>query len=106
MSWRPGQGGILSRAHALCSKTGQLAERLCAVVPVGHSRPWVFRVRRGINPPPLSLLFSPPPWCPGVPRALLNLCRVAVRRALGKYRLHLIPSLPLPDPIKKFLLYE
>ncbi|XP_038196179.1 ankyrin repeat and SOCS box protein 1 [Arvicola amphibius] len=41
-----------------------------------------------------------------VPRTLLSLCRVAVRRALGKYRLHLVPSLPLPDPIKKFLLYE
>ncbi|XP_054426881.1 ankyrin repeat and SOCS box protein 1 isoform X2 [Pteronotus mesoamericanus] len=41
-----------------------------------------------------------------VPRALLNLCRVAVRRALGKHRLHLIPALPLPDPVKKFLLHE
>lgn len=43
---------------------------------------------------------------PGVPRALLSLCRVAVRRALGKRRLHLIPSLPLPDPVKSFLLYQ
>ncbi|XP_028925606.1 ankyrin repeat and SOCS box protein 1 isoform X1 [Ornithorhynchus anatinus] len=40
------------------------------------------------------------------PRTLLNLCRVAVRRALGKYRLRLMPSLPVPDPIKQFLLYE
>jgi hypothetical protein len=51
--------------------------------------------------PPLSFLGSP-----GIPRTLLSLCRVAVRRALGKYRLHLIPLLPLPDPIKKFLLHE
>lgn len=43
---------------------------------------------------------------PGVPRALLSLCRVAVRRALGKHRLHLIPSLPLPEPMKSFLLYQ
>ncbi|KAH0621726.1 hypothetical protein JD844_023333 [Phrynosoma platyrhinos] len=40
------------------------------------------------------------------PRNLLSLCRIAVRRVLGKYRLHLIHSLPVPDPITKFLFHE
>lgn len=60
------------------------------------------RGRRKVDPEALQVFRE----ARSVPRALLNLCRVAVRRALGKYRLHLIPSLPLPDPIKKFLLYE
>lgn len=60
----------------------------------------LFTLRRGINP------VSPSSRPPGVPRALLHLCRVAVRRALGKHRLHLIPSLPLPEPIQRFLLHE
>uniref|UniRef100_A0AAA9TGR8 Ankyrin repeat and SOCS box protein 1 n=1 Tax=Bos taurus TaxID=9913 RepID=A0AAA9TGR8_BOVIN len=60
------------------------------------------RGRRKVDPEALQVFKE----ARSVPRSLLNLCRVAVRRALGKYRLHLIPSLPLPDPIKKFLLYE
>ncbi|XP_059559731.1 ankyrin repeat and SOCS box protein 1 isoform X5 [Myotis daubentonii] len=60
------------------------------------------RGRRKVDPEALQVFKE----ARSVPRALLSLCRVAVRRALGKYRLHLIPSLPLPDPIKKFLLYE
>uniref|UniRef100_A0A8D0TKD1 Ankyrin repeat and SOCS box protein 1 n=2 Tax=Sus scrofa TaxID=9823 RepID=A0A8D0TKD1_PIG len=60
------------------------------------------RGRRKVDPEALQVFKE----ARSVPRALLNLCRVAVRRALGKYRLHLIPSLPLPDPVKKFLLYE
>uniref|UniRef100_A0A9L0I9C8 SOCS box domain-containing protein n=1 Tax=Equus asinus TaxID=9793 RepID=A0A9L0I9C8_EQUAS len=60
------------------------------------------RGRRKVDPEALQVFKE----ARSVPRTLLNLCRVAVRRALGKYRLHLIPSLPLPDPIKKFLLYE
>ncbi|XP_041321729.1 ankyrin repeat and SOCS box protein 1 isoform X1 [Pyrgilauda ruficollis] len=42
----------------------------------------------------------------GRARSLLSLCRIAVRRILGKSRLDLIPSLPIPDPIKQFLLHE
>ncbi|XP_047577490.1 ankyrin repeat and SOCS box protein 1 isoform X3 [Lutra lutra] len=60
------------------------------------------RGRRKVDPEALQVFKE----ARSVPRTLLSLCRVAVRRALGKYRLHLIPSLPLPDPIKKFLLYE
>ncbi|KAF6112764.1 ankyrin repeat and SOCS box containing 1 [Phyllostomus discolor] len=60
------------------------------------------RGRRKVDPEALQLFKE----ARSVPRALLNLCRVAVRRALGKHRLHRIPSLPLPAPIKKFLLYE
>ncbi|XP_057407171.1 ankyrin repeat and SOCS box protein 1 isoform X2 [Balaenoptera acutorostrata] len=60
------------------------------------------RGRRKVDPEALQVFKE----ARSVPRTLLNLCRVAVRRALGKHRLHLIPSLPLPDPIKKFLLYE
>ncbi|XP_057234649.1 ankyrin repeat and SOCS box protein 1 [Malurus melanocephalus] len=42
----------------------------------------------------------------GCTRSLLSLCRITVRRVLGKSRLDLIPSLPIPDPIKQFLLHE
>ncbi|NXF84156.1 ASB1 protein, partial [Sclerurus mexicanus] len=41
----------------------------------------------------------------GRPRSLLCLCRLAVRRALGKSRLDLIRALPIPDPMKQFLLH-
>lgn len=60
------------------------------------------RGRRKVDPEALQIFKE----ARSIPRTLLSLCRVAVRRALGKHRLHLIPSLPLPDPIKKFLLYE
>ncbi|XP_060091660.1 ankyrin repeat and SOCS box protein 1 [Heteronotia binoei] len=40
------------------------------------------------------------------PRSLMSLCRVAVRRGLGKCRMHLISALPVPDSIKKFLLHQ
>ncbi|KAL1770846.1 ankyrin repeat and SOCS box protein 1 [Sigmodon hispidus] len=60
------------------------------------------RGRRKMDPEALQVFKE----ARSIPRTLLSLCRVAVRRALGKYRLHLVPSLPLPDPIKKFLLYE
>nr|XP_023413463.1 ankyrin repeat and SOCS box protein 1 [Loxodonta africana] len=60
------------------------------------------RGRRKVDPEALQVFKE----ARSIPRTLLGLCRVAVRQALGKYRLHLIPSLPLPDPIKKFLLYE
>uniref|UniRef100_A0A2K6T1L3 Ankyrin repeat and SOCS box protein 1 n=1 Tax=Saimiri boliviensis boliviensis TaxID=39432 RepID=A0A2K6T1L3_SAIBB len=60
------------------------------------------RGRRKVDPEALQIFKE----ARSVPRTLLSLCRVAVRRTLGKYRLHLIPSLPLPDPIKKFLLHE
>ncbi|XP_063197642.1 ankyrin repeat and SOCS box protein 1 isoform X2 [Chroicocephalus ridibundus] len=42
----------------------------------------------------------------GRTRSLLSLCRIAVRRILGKSRLDLIHILPIPDPIKQFLLHE
>ncbi|KAG5852806.1 ankyrin repeat and SOCS box protein 1 isoform X1 [Anguilla rostrata] len=40
------------------------------------------------------------------PQRLSHLCRITIRRALGKQRLAHIPSLPLPDAIKLFLLHE
>ncbi|NXG03245.1 ASB1 protein, partial [Sakesphorus luctuosus] len=42
----------------------------------------------------------------GCPRSLLSLCRITVRRALGKSRLDLIGILPVPQPVKQFLLHE
>lgn len=60
------------------------------------------RGRRKVDPEALQVFKE----ARSVPRALLHLCRVAVRRALGKHRLHLIPSLPLPEPIQRFLLHE
>ncbi|XP_018598663.2 ankyrin repeat and SOCS box protein 1 [Scleropages formosus] len=40
------------------------------------------------------------------PCKLTHLCRTCIRRALGKRRLGAIPSLPLPDALKLFLLHE
>ncbi|XP_044531630.1 ankyrin repeat and SOCS box protein 1 [Gracilinanus agilis] len=60
------------------------------------------RGRVKVNPEALQVFRE----ARSAPRTLLCLCRVSVRRALGKCRLYLIPSLPLPDAIKQFLLYE
>ncbi|XP_072117551.1 ankyrin repeat and SOCS box protein 1 isoform X1 [Mobula birostris] len=40
------------------------------------------------------------------PRALTSSCRIVIRRALGKFRLNLIQTLPIPDTVKIFLLHE
>ncbi|MBN3308400.1 ASB1 protein, partial [Amia calva] len=40
------------------------------------------------------------------PRRLTQLCRIAIRRTLGKWRLNHIPELPVPDMVKLFLLHE
>ncbi|XP_037345242.2 ankyrin repeat and SOCS box protein 1 isoform X2 [Pungitius pungitius] len=40
------------------------------------------------------------------PRRLTSLCRIGIRRAMGKNRLHHITSLPLPKTIKNFLLHQ
>ncbi|XP_054976717.1 ankyrin repeat and SOCS box protein 1 [Sorex araneus] len=60
------------------------------------------RGRRKVDPEALQVFKE----ARSVPRSLLDLCRVAVRAALGKTRLHLIPALPLPDAVKRFLLHE
>ncbi|XP_056676101.1 ankyrin repeat and SOCS box protein 1 isoform X2 [Monodelphis domestica] len=61
------------------------------------------RGRVKVNPEALQVFREARSKCP---QTLLCLCRVSVRRALGKCRLYLIPSLPLPDAIKQFLLHE
>ncbi|KAM8857837.1 ankyrin repeat and SOCS box protein 1 [Synchiropus picturatus] len=40
------------------------------------------------------------------PRRLTHLCRIKIRRVMGKKRLNHISSLPLPVPIKNFLLHH
>uniref|UniRef100_A0A8C7XP11 Ankyrin repeat and SOCS box containing 1 n=1 Tax=Oryzias sinensis TaxID=183150 RepID=A0A8C7XP11_9TELE len=40
------------------------------------------------------------------PRRLVHLCRIRIRRTMGKKRLNCISSLPVPDPIKNFLLHQ
>lgn len=40
------------------------------------------------------------------PRPLAHLCRLQVRKALGKYRLGLLDSLPLPGRLIRYLKYE
>ncbi|GCC36950.1 hypothetical protein chiPu_0015450 [Chiloscyllium punctatum] len=42
----------------------------------------------------------------GTPRTLTSSCRIVIRRALGKFRLHMIQTLPIPDTVKIFLLHE
>ncbi|KAG7458635.1 hypothetical protein MATL_G00222590 [Megalops atlanticus] len=40
------------------------------------------------------------------PRSLCQLCRLNIRECLGRSRLHLIPQLHLPTPLKRFLQYR
>ncbi|KAG5852692.1 hypothetical protein ANANG_G00065280 [Anguilla anguilla] len=40
------------------------------------------------------------------PSVLSQLCRLCIRRILGRSRLHLVPSLPLPHQLAKFLIYR
>ncbi|XP_026869988.2 ankyrin repeat and SOCS box protein 5 isoform X2 [Electrophorus electricus] len=40
------------------------------------------------------------------PRSLSHLCRQRIRGCLGPSRLHLVPHLPLPKPLKIFLQYR
>lgn len=40
------------------------------------------------------------------PRRLTHQCRIGIRSVMGKKRLKHIPLLPLPDPIRNFLLHE
>ncbi|XP_048874799.1 ankyrin repeat and SOCS box protein 1 isoform X1 [Brienomyrus brachyistius] len=62
----------------------------------------VGRVRLRMEPEALRLYQE----ARRIPRRLTHLCRICVRRALGKCHLGAIPSLPLPDTIKLFLLHE
>lgn len=50
----------------------------------------------------ISWVFS----LPAEPLPLMDLCRRAVRLALGKERLNEIPTLPLPASLKSYLLYQ
>ncbi|NWY65888.1 SPSB1 protein, partial [Erithacus rubecula] len=58
--------------------------------------------------PELSGLCSSLSLClsPAEPLPLMDLCRRAVRLALGKDRLAEIPRLPLPASLKSYLLYQ
>nr|XP_057938620.1 ankyrin repeat and SOCS box protein 1 [Doryrhamphus excisus]XP_057938622.1 ankyrin repeat and SOCS box protein 1 [Doryrhamphus excisus]XP_057938623.1 ankyrin repeat and SOCS box protein 1 [Doryrhamphus excisus]XP_057938624.1 ankyrin repeat and SOCS box protein 1 [Doryrhamphus excisus] len=58
--------------------------------------------RRKVDPEALRV-FLEARKCPG---RLTHLCRIRIRRVLGKKRLQHIPSLPLPQPIKNFLLHQ
>nr|XP_015214813.1 PREDICTED: ankyrin repeat and SOCS box protein 1 isoform X2 [Lepisosteus oculatus] len=55
-----------------------------------------------VNPEALKLFKE----AKRTPRMLTYLCRIAIRRALGKHRLTHIPELPVPDMVKLFLLHE
>ncbi|KAG9347024.1 hypothetical protein JZ751_005951 [Albula glossodonta] len=41
-----------------------------------------------------------------MPRSLSQLCRLRIRACIGRDRLHLIPQLQLPTPLKNFLRYR
>lgn len=41
-----------------------------------------------------------------LPRPLVHLCRLQVRKAVGKYRLKLLDTLPLPGRLIRYLKYE
>lgn len=48
----------------------------------------------------LSFLYPEPP------RPLTHLCRLQVRKAIGKYRIKLLDTLPLPGRLIRYLKYE
>lgn len=50
------------------------------------------------SPPPL-------PACPGI-SPLMHLCRLYIRKTVGKQRLGGIQYLHLPTELKKYLLYQ
>lgn len=54
----------------------------------------------------LGMLTSWVSLFPAEPLPLMDLCRRAVRLALGKERLNEIPALPLPASLKSYLLYQ
>ncbi|XP_061547900.1 ankyrin repeat and SOCS box protein 1 [Phycodurus eques] len=58
--------------------------------------------RRKVDPEALRTFLE----ARSCPRRLTHLCRIAIRKAMGKKRLHHIPSLPLPETIKNFLLHQ
>ncbi|KAG9477461.1 ankyrin repeat and SOCS box protein 1 [Eleutherodactylus coqui] len=58
--------------------------------------------RRKVNPEALQVFREAKCF----PRNMSNLCRIAVRRAIGKHRLYSISSLPVPHRLIRFLLYE
>ncbi|XP_027020263.1 ankyrin repeat and SOCS box protein 1 [Tachysurus fulvidraco] len=58
------------------------------------------RVR--VNPEALNI-YQEARKCP---HRLTHLCRIAIRKVMGKHRLRHISSLPLPDSIKNFLLHR
>lgn len=43
---------------------------------------------------------------PELPRPLAHLCRLRVRKAVGKYRLKLLDTLPLPGRMIRYLKHE
>ncbi|XP_061774438.1 ankyrin repeat and SOCS box protein 1 [Nerophis ophidion] len=59
-------------------------------------------IRRKVDPEALKL-FLEARKCPS---RLTHLCRIRIRRVLGKKRLEHIPSLPLPQPIHNFLFHH
>ncbi|XP_068103074.1 ankyrin repeat and SOCS box protein 1 [Hyperolius riggenbachi] len=58
--------------------------------------------RRRVDPEALKL-FKEAICCP---HTLSSLCRIAVRKALGKHRLSCINSLPVPSRVVRYLLHE
>ena len=43
---------------------------------------------------------------PELPRPLAHLCRLQVRKAVGKHRIKLLDLLPLPGRLIRYLKYE
>ncbi|XP_040296687.1 ankyrin repeat and SOCS box protein 1-like isoform X2 [Bufo bufo] len=58
--------------------------------------------RKKVNPEALQVFRE----AKCLPRTLSSLCRIAVRRVIGKLRLYSISSLPVPDRVIRFLLCE
>ncbi|KAI4805837.1 hypothetical protein KUCAC02_010433 [Chaenocephalus aceratus] len=58
--------------------------------------------RREVDPEALKVFLE----AKRCPRRLTHVCRIRIRRTMGKSCLKHIPSLPLPQPIKNFLLHQ
>ncbi|XP_037078451.1 ankyrin repeat and SOCS box protein 1-like [Pollicipes pollicipes] len=55
---------------------------------------------------PDSLLVKPIKQLAGTPHSLQNLCRLLLRRQLGRRQLARLAQLPLPKPVVKYLIYS
>ncbi|XP_056392390.1 ankyrin repeat and SOCS box protein 1 isoform X2 [Hyla sarda] len=113
-SWSPVYEGNLARSSPSClleavlshgcdKQYVQLLIDFGATLSLLHTEPSCDEhSRKKVNPEALQVFREAKCF----PRTLTSLCRIAVRRAIGKQRLYSISVLPVPHRVIRFLLYE